>query len=180
MRTLRRNRQKMWYSTRIGNEPLLDTDIDNNVEYLSYVDEDGNKVFILDDEGNRIPRDTGEKTMVFTTPKLFYASITNKLNEVIWQEYGIDDSTNYAQIVAAKNYLPIKVGDVIWKKNNTAIKQAIVGAMFPSKTLFPSNKLFPKGYGEIDYLDESTADYTVKGVADEGLNFDLFLLKRNV
>ena len=29
-------------------------------------------------------------------------------------------------------------------------------------------------------VDETTADYTVKGIADEGMSEDLFLLQRNV
>ena len=79
------------------------------------------------------------------------------MNEVVWQDYGIDDSTNYAQIIVSKGYLPLKSGSVIWKKSEIVYKD--------------DDNTIP---------DESSADYTVKGVADEGLNEDLFLLKRNV
>ena len=75
----------------------------------------------------------------------------------MWQDYGIDDSTNYAQIVASKDELPLKAGSVIWKKSEVGYKD-------DDKTI----------------VDETTADYTVKGIADEGMSEDLFLLQRNV
>lgn len=75
----------------------------------------------------------------------------------MWQDYGIDDSTNYAQIITSKGELPLKVGSVIWKKSKVGYKD-------DDKTI----------------VDETTADYTVKGIADEGMSEDLFLLQRNV
>ena len=73
------------------------------------------------------------------------------------KDYGIDNSTNYAQIVANKGELPLKAGSVIWKKSEVGYKD-------DDKTI----------------VDETTADYIVKGVADEGMSEDLFLLQRNV
>ena len=75
----------------------------------------------------------------------------------MWQDYGIDNSTNNAKIVASKNELPLKAGSVIWKKSEVGYKD-------DGKTI----------------VDETTADYTVKGIADEGISEDLFLLQRNV
>lgn len=145
MMTLTQNQQKMFYSLYLGQQPI----------YESYTDDDGNVIYILDDDGNKI--ETGESIETYSMPVEFMACINNKLNEVVWQDYGIDDSTNYAQIIVSKGMLPLKAGSVIWKRS------------------------------EIGYNDElhtipdiSTSDYTVKGVADEGLNYDLFLLKRNV
>lgn len=145
MMVLTQNQQKMYYSLQNGEIPVYETDSDGNVIYY----EDG--------DGNRIPIETGETTVGYTKPVEFYACINNKLNEVIWQDYGIDDSTNYAQIIVSKGALPLKAGSAIWKKSEIAYKD--------------NDNTIP---------DESSADYTVKGVADEGLNFDLFLLKRNV
>lgn len=143
--TLASNKQKMYYSLQDGQIPI----------YESYTDEEGNIIYITDDDGNKI--ETGETTIGYTKPVEFKANITNKLNEVVWQDYGIDDSTNYAQILVSKGTLPLKAGSVIWKKSEIAYKD--------------NDNTIP---------DESSADYTVKGVADEGLNEDLFLLKRNV
>lgn len=145
MMTLAANQQKMYYSLQAGEIPVYETD------------EEGNIIYYEDDEGNKIALETGETTTGYTKPTEFLACINNKLNEVVWQDYGIDDSTNYAQILVSKGALPLKAGSVIWKKSEIAYKD--------------NDNTIP---------DESSADYTVKGVADEGLNFDLFLLKRNV
>ena len=84
--TLASNKQKMYYSLQDGQIPI----------YESYTDEEGNIIYITDDDGNKI--ETGETTIGYTKPVEFKANITNKLNEVVWQDYGIDDSTNYAQL----------------------------------------------------------------------------------
>ena len=145
MMTLAQNKQRMFYSLQDDEIPI----------YESYTDEEGNVIYITDDDGNKI--ETGETTIGYTKPVEFKANITNKLNEVVWQDYGIDDSTNYAQIIVIKSSLPLKAGSVIWKKTQILYKD-----------------------DENTIPDESSADYTVKGVADEGLNEDLFLLKRNI
>ena len=77
------------------------------------------------------------------------------MSEVLVKEFGIDDSSSYCQIVTNKGYLPIKSGDYIWKKSNV-------------------------GRDADGLVDVNTADYIVKGVADEGLTVDLFLLQKNV
>ena len=71
------------------------------------------------------------------------------------KEFGIDDSSTYVQIVTDKGYLPLKAGDVVWKKSEV-------------------------GHDADGLVDSTTADYTVKGVADEGLTVDLFLLQKVV
>lgn len=137
MRTLNKNTQKMYYANQDRVVPI----------YEYYEDEDG----------NMIPLDTGETKLVYGEPIEFKANISNKLNEVKWAEYGIDESTNYAQIVASKGSIPLKVGTIIWKKSEI-------------------------GYEDVDneIVDENTSDYVVKGVADEGLTEDWYLLKKRV
>lgn len=143
MRTLRKNQQSMKYALQIGEVPIYQTD------------EDGNVLYYEDSEGNRIPLETGETEIGYSEPVSFLANINNKLNEVVWAEYGVDNSTNYAQIVVDKGVLPLEAGSVIWKKSKVGRKES-------------------------GSVDDSTADYVVKGVADEGQNFDLFLLQRNL
>ena len=137
MMTLNSNKQKMYYANQDRVVPI----------YEYYEDEDG----------NLIPLDTGETKLVYGEPIEFKANISNKLNEIKWAEYGIDESTNYAQIVASKGSLPLKVGTIIWKKSEI-------------------------GYEDVDneIVDENTSDYVVKGVADEGLTEDWYLLKKRV
>lgn len=43
----------------------------------------------------------------------FYSSISNKLSEATAKEFGIDDSTNYAQLVTDKNAFPLVEGALI-------------------------------------------------------------------
>lgn len=137
MRTLNKNTQTMYYANQDRIVPI----------YEYYEDEDG----------NIIPLDTGETKLVYGEPIEFKANISNKLNEIKWAEYGIDESTNYAQIVASKGSFPLKVGTIIWKKSEI-------------------------GYEDVDneIVDENTSDYVVKGVADEGLTEDWYLLKKRV
>lgn len=138
MRTLNRNKRKMWYS-----QPTSDTEI-----VRIYTDSDGKVV--------EIP--TGEKVKTFGEPVEFRASINNKLSEVDVASYGIDNSANYSQIVVSKGYLPLNVGDVIWFKSEVKYKEI----------------------NDISVVDEKSADYIVKGIADEGLSVDLYLLQRNI
>ena len=145
MLTLASNKQSMKYSLQGERVPIYETD------------ENGNIVYYTDSDGNKIPIETGEYETGYSQPIPFIANINNKLNEVVWQDYGIDDSTNYAQLITSKNELPLKVGSVIWKKSEVGYKD-----------------------DENTIVDETTADYTVKGIADEGMSEDLFLLQRNV
>lgn len=129
-----------------------------NAEIPIYqTDEDGNIIYYEDSEGNKIPLETGETEIGFSEPVSFLANINNKLDEVAWREYGIDNSTNYAQIVASKNVLPLKAGSIIWKKSEVGYKDE-------AQTI----------------VDDTSCDYVVKGIADEGLSVDLFLLQKNL
>lgn len=137
MITLQRNKQSMKYALQGVEIPIYE--------------------YYTDDDGNQIPIETGETKQGYYSPVSFSASINNKLDEVLIKEFGIDDTTKFAQLVTAKNVLPLTVGSLIWKKSEV-------------------------GYEDTEHtiVDATTADYTVMGVADEGLNFDLFLLQRNV
>ena len=145
MMTLQSNKQAMKYSLQGKRVPIYETD------------ENGNSVYYADSDGNKIPIETGEYKTGYSQPVAVVANINKKLNEVVWQDYGIDDSTNYAQIITSKGELPLKAGSVIWKKSEVGYKD-------DDRTI----------------VDETTADYTVKGIADEGMSEDLFLLQRNV
>ena len=136
------NKQAMMYSQHGQKVTIYEKDDDGNIKY--YVDGDGNKIPLIADE-----------KVGFSEPKEFYANISNKLSEVLIKEFGVDDSSTYVQIVTDKGYLPLKAGDVVWKKSKV-------------------------GYDDSGLVDSTTADYEVKGVADEGLTVDLFLLQKVV
>lgn len=138
---LEANKQKMKYSKQGEKVTIYDRDENGNIKYIKV---DGEKIPVVLREA-----------IGFSDPVSFSANISNKLSEVLVKDFGIDDSSSYCQIVTDKGYLPIKAGDIVWKKSD-------VGR-------------------DIDGLvDDKTADYVVKGVADEGLTVDLFLLQKTV
>lgn len=135
------NKQDMKYSRQGEKVTIYDRDENRNIKYIEVA-------------GEKIPVVLRETTG-FSEPVSFSANISNKLSEVLVKEFGIDDSSSYCQIVTDKGYLPVKAGDVIWKKSDV-------------------------GRDSDGLVDDKTADYVVKGVADEGLTVDLFLLQKTV
>ena len=141
--------------------------LDINKQKMQYALQNGRMpVYETDDEGNikhieidgeQVPVETGEYMASYEEPVSFCANISNKLSEVLIKEFGVDNSALFVQIVADKGQLPLAIGALVWKESDVGYKE-------PSKTM----------------LDENSADYVVKGVANEGLTVDLFLLQKNV
>lgn len=90
MRTLNKNKQKMYYAT------LVDTIQEE------YIDEDG----------NRYP--TGEPKNIYSEPVEFYGNIAMSGGEAEAQEYGLSLSDYEAILVVSKNTLPITETSLIW------------------------------------------------------------------
>ena len=148
------NKQQMKYSLQGKKITIYKKDEDGNIQYEGYTDSDGNFIPYLDVNGDKIPI-ISKEVVGYSEPKIFKANISNKLSEVLIREFGVDDSSSYCQIVTDKGYLPLDVGDLVWKKSNVETdKDGLV--------------------------DKNSADYIVKGVADEGLTVDLFLLQKIV
>ena len=148
------NKQQMKYSLQGQKITIYKKYENGNIQYEGYTDSDGNFIPYLDVNGDKIPIILKE-VVGYSEPKIFKANISNKLSEVLIREFGVDDSSSYCQIVTDKGYLPLDVGDLVWKKSNVETdKDGLV--------------------------DKNSADYIVKGVADEGLTVDLFLLQKIV
>ena len=148
------NKQQMKYSLQGQKITIYKKDEDGNIQYEGYTDSDGNFIPYLDVNGDKIPI-ISKEVVGYSEPKIFKANISNKRSEVLIREFGVDDSSSYCQIVTDKGYLPLDVGDLVWKKSNVETdKDGLV--------------------------DKNSADYIVKGVADEGLTVDLFLLQKIV
>lgn len=135
------NKQKMQYSVQSGKVPIYAKDEYGNIKYIEI-------------DGERIPVETGDYTTGYENPVVFYASISNKLSEALIKEFGVDNSTNFVQIVSDKGELNLSVGDLVWKQSAVEYAAGMV--------------------------DKTSCDYVVKGVAKEGLTADLFLLQKNV
>lgn len=138
------NKQEMKYSLQTGKIPKYETDSKGNV-VATIVD------------GVEQPKKTGEYVTGYSDPVIFYANISNKLSESLIKDFGVDDSTNFSQIVTGKGEIPLDVGSLIWKRSE-------VRYLDPDKT----------------QPDPKSCDYIVKGIADEGIEVDLFLLQKNV
>lgn len=146
MKALRKNKQQMYYSLPIGEQPIYELD-ENGQKIIDYVDEEGNVYY----------RETGESEMVYSTPKLFENGISGKLSEVLVKEFGIDDTSMYAEMDTEANKYPIVAESLIWRKSEPKYKDA--------------DKTIP---------DKTSCDYVVAGVLDEGLNVWNYLLRRNL
>lgn len=146
MRTLNKNKQQMYYSLPIGEQPIYE------------LDENGNKVIVhVDEEGNVYYKETGESEMLYSKPVKFENGISGRLSEVLVKEFGIDDSSMYAEMDIEANKYPIVAESLIWLKSEVLYKDA--------------NNTIP---------DKSSCDYVVSGVLNEGLNVWNYLLRRNL
>lgn len=107
-------------------------------------------------DGKVYYRETGTTRAVYSTPVEFWASISSNLNAIHCREYGVDASSIYSEIHCSKGYLPLKYGAKIWRESDIV--------------------WFDEEHG---IPDADSSDYTVRGILNEFLNFDWFLLMRN-
>lgn len=122
MRTLAKNKQKMWYALFKGEEPEYELD-ENGQKIVDYVDEDGIEYY----------RETGNKIPTYFEPVSFYGNISMSGGEVNTQEYGIDVSGYDALLVLDKNEIPIEETSLVWFESEPQYKDA-------EKTIVDGNK----------------------------------------
>lgn len=97
MRTLKKNKQQMYYANQDREVPI----------YEYYEDADG----------NMYPLDTGETKLVYGEPILFEGNIAMSGGEVEAQEFGLNLADYQAILVLGKNTLPITETSLIWFEN---------------------------------------------------------------
>lgn len=105
MRTLRKNKQTMYYS-------LYSTSTE-------VFDEDGTSVkTIVDNEtGEILPVSVGTLKSVYSRPIEFKGNITSNLNKLHIESYGVDQSAIYSELIVPKGYVPLKIGAIIWRES---------------------------------------------------------------
>lgn len=146
MRCLKKNKQKLYYSLLIGNV----------VEYE--YDENGEKIVdYIDDEGNPVYRETGNKINLYSVPVLFNGNISMSGSDVYRREFGVDEARYEAVLVMNKGELPITETSLLWYQTEPVTKEI---------------------EGE-EYADDSTADYRVLKVSPS-LNVDRYILSKVV
>ena len=114
MRTLRRNKQKLYYALQTGEKPVYVYDENGNIVYDHYTDSDGNIIYYLDEEGEKIPLTTGETELGYTLPTPFFANIGFSSGEVDNLPFGTDISSYDATLVMNNGELPIDENSLLW------------------------------------------------------------------
>lgn len=103
MRTLKRNKQKIFYALYEGEGP----------EYK--LDNEGNRIVLYtDEEGNVIYDETGATEKKYSVPVSFYGNIAMSSGEVQAVEFGVDVSNYDAILVVGKDALPLTETSLIW------------------------------------------------------------------
>lgn len=106
MRTLKRNTQKMYYSTLTGiGEPTYKLD-DLGNKIISYMDPDTGEVeYEVEEEGKE----------EYTEPLQFYGNIAMSGNGMAdGTEFGLDFSDYNAVLILSRNSLPLSETSLIW------------------------------------------------------------------
>lgn len=153
MRTILKNKQSMKYALQIGEVPIYNRDENGEIIYEHYEDSDGNIIYYLDENGNKIPSETGEYEIGYSNPVDFLSSIAMSGGEAEAVEFGLSTSDYEATLLCEKGVYPIAEGSLIWTKSEVGYKDT-------------GNTV----------VDGNTADYSVIKVS-ESLNFVKYVLK---
>lgn len=108
MRSLKKNKQKLWYSTYADQITLYKRDENGEIEYID------------DGEGNQIPIEIGTKAG-YDSPVLFYANISMSGGEVNQAEYGFDIGSYEAVLITTDKTLPLNELSLIWHNTEPTI-----------------------------------------------------------
>lgn len=115
MQCLRKNMQFMYYALQIGEVPIYNRYENGDIIYESYEDSDGNIIYILDDDGNKIPQETGENQIIYGTPQEFDANIAESGGEAEAQTFGLSVADYEAVALYEKGAYPIVIGALVWR-----------------------------------------------------------------
>ena len=94
MRTLKKNKQSLYYALFGKSVPIYD--------------------YYIDSEGNKIALDTGETETGYYSPEKFFGNISMSGGESESVEFGIDTSQYSAVLIVDKGSIPIDETSLIW------------------------------------------------------------------
>ena len=132
MRTPRKIKQPLIYALLKGKEPVYERDKDGNIVYRII-------------GGEKVPKTTGEKRDVYSSPITFYNTISGVLTEDELQAFGTQNNAS-AKMTYHRDQYPFRTGTLIWK--NSEVRFLDDGTP-----------------------DPTSADYRVKGIMTEGQYF---------
>lgn len=101
MRTLRKNKQIMYYSLQGGEVPIYQRDENGDIEYIEI-------------DGVKIPIETGEYEVGYFPPVKFSSNIAMGGSETQAEVFGIDVSGYDATIIYNKGEFPLTETSIIW------------------------------------------------------------------
>ena len=110
MRTLAKNKQKMYYALLDNEVPVYERDAE------------GNTIYYTDADGNKIPLETGETELGYSEPIEFFGNIALSGGESEAVEYGIDVSAYDATLIVDKNAIPRSETSRIWFESAVGYK----------------------------------------------------------
>lgn len=108
MRTLKKNKQTLYYANQIGTTPIYQ------------LDENGNKLVYTDDEGNEYFLETGEYEPLYGPAYEFEGNIAMSGEESKVVEFGIDVSDYDAILILDKDAIDITETSRIWHESEVA------------------------------------------------------------
>lgn len=109
MRTLAKNKQKMYYALQSGEVPIYETDEDGNIKYITI-------------DGEQVPVETGEYELGYSEPVEFFGNIALSGGDSEVVEYGIDTSAYDATLVTNKGAVPLTETSLIWFQSEVGYK----------------------------------------------------------
>lgn len=130
MRTLSRNKQSMFFSNQMGEQPVYEEDEDGNVK-------------TIDVDGELIPIPTGDKEMIYSKPEEFMGNIVFKGGEVVPVEFGIDTSAYDAVLIVSKDEPKLSETSLIWFKTPLVYKDMAKTKIEPNSANYRVTKVTP-------------------------------------
>ena len=109
MMLLGANKQKMYYSTLIGELPIYERDEYGNIKYITV-------------DGNEVPVETGETEITYSLPSEMYANIAFSGDETTAWEFGVDLSSYDAVVVFEKREYALTETSVVWYETEPGYK----------------------------------------------------------
>ena len=101
MRTLNKNKQKMYYALQDKEIPVYELDDDGNVKYMEI-------------DGVMVPIETGDTKLVYSLPVEFSGNIAMSGGESQAAEFGLNLADYSAVLVMDKGEIPITETSLIW------------------------------------------------------------------
>lgn len=109
MRTLNRNKQRMFYSSQTELVPIYETNSDGSIKYINV-------------DGTIQPVTTGQTRLDYCIPIEFLGNISFGGGETQSVEFGIDVSNYDATLLVDKGSLNLSETSLIWYKNEIKFK----------------------------------------------------------